>query len=209
MRTWMQSATMWKWSILPNKLKQVDFAMLTDSMGFTLVGAQKGLLNGNGTAEGAVEWLLEHQEDNGIDDPIEKVPKTLEGVLIAQSYKCNDCGKILSNMANLELHAKKTGHSDFEETTKLKRPLTAEEKEAKIQVIKSLLKAKRAEREDKEKVDNVEREKQRRFMEIEMAKTQEDRVLGGRMEVDNGQPAQGMRDISLDSIVMVSHLINT
>ena len=164
-------------------LKSDDIAALTDSMGFSLLRAQKGLLHGNGTVEGAVEWLLEHQEDDNIDDPIEMVPKSStsaggDGGLVAQSYKCNDCGKILSNMANLELHANKTGHSDFEESTEHKRPLTAEEKEAKIQEIKSLLKAKRTEREDKEKVENVEREKQRRFMGKEMAKTRE------QMEID-------------------------
>lgn len=166
-------------------LKQEDIVALTDSMGFSLIRAQKGLLNGNGTVEGAVEWLLEHQEDDDIDDPIEKVPKASSsgGGIVAQSYKCNDCGKILSNMANLELHANKTGHSDFEESTELKKPLTAEEKEAKIQEIKSLLKAKRAEREDKEKVDNVEREKQRRFMGKEMAKTREQMEIEERKRI--------------------------
>jgi thiol-disulfide isomerase/thioredoxin len=165
-------------------LKQEDIVALTDSMGFSLIRAQKGLLNSNGTVEGAVEWLLEHQEDDDIDDPIEKVPKASSGGgIVAQSYKCNDCGKILSNMANLELHANKTGHSDFEESTELKKPLTAEEKEAKIQEIKSLLKAKRAEREDKEKVDNVEREKQRRFMGKEMAKTREQMEIEERKRI--------------------------
>lgn len=155
-------------------LKKEDTDTLTESMGFSLIRAQKGLLNGNGTVEGAVEWLLTHQEDADIDDPIEKVPKGGgAGGLLAQSYKCNDCGKILANMANLELHANKTGHSDFEESTEFKKPLTAEEKQAKILEIKSLLKAKRSEREEVEKVENVELEKSRRFIGKEMAKTRE------------------------------------
>lgn len=136
---------------------------LTNSMGFSLIRAQKGLLNGNGTVEGAVDWLMQHQEDADIDDPIEKVPSSASGA-VAQSYKCNECGKILSNMANLELHANKTGHSDFEESTEIKKPLTEEEKKAKVAEIKGLLKAKRMERENKEKEENVQREKQRRFM---------------------------------------------
>ena len=90
---------------------------------------------------------MTHQKDANIDDPIEKVPKGGGAGLLAQSYKCNECGKILSNMANLELHANKTGHSDFEESTELEKPLTAEEKQVKILKIKSLLKAKRPERE--------------------------------------------------------------
>lgn len=141
---------------------------LTNEMGFTLLRAQKGLLFSNGgTVESAVEWLMEHQDDADIDEPIP------EGAGKAQSYKCNECGKILSNMANLELHANKTGHSDFEESTQSVKPLTPEEKAIKIQEIKRLLKAKRAEREEAEKVDHVEREKQRRFMGKEMAKTRD------------------------------------
>ena len=145
---------------------------LTESMGFSKIRAQKGLLNGNArTVEAAVEWLMEHQEDADIDEPIPLQPKGGGGV--AQSYKCNDCGKILSNMANLELHANKTGHADFEESTQQVKPLTPEEKIQKIAEIKELLKLKRAEREEIEKVDNVAREKARRFMGQEMGKTRE------------------------------------
>ena len=102
---------------------------LTESMGFSLLRAQKGMLYGNATTvEGAVEWLMAHQDDVDIDEPIVAIK--------AQSYKCNECGKILSNMANLELHANKTGHSDFEESTERIQPLTEEEKAAKIAEIK-------------------------------------------------------------------------
>ena len=139
---------------------------LTEEMGFSLIRAQKGLLHGNNTLESAIEWLTEHQDDPDIDDPI--------ATLKAMSYKCNDCGKILSNMANLELHANKTGHSDFEESTKLVKPLTEDEKKAKIAEIKQLLKEKRAEREEAEKVDRTEQEKQRRMMGKEMAQTREE-----------------------------------
>mmetsp|Transcript_12011 Transcript_12011/g.26876 ORF Transcript_12011/g.26876 Transcript_12011/m.26876 type:complete len:535 (+) Transcript_12011:184-1788(+) len=99
---------------------------LTESMGFTKLRAQKGLLFGTGGVEGAVEWLMSHQDDEDIDEPIKMV-----------------------------------------------KPLTPEEKAAKILELKALLKAKRAEREEAEKVDNVDREKQRRFMGQEMAKTRE------------------------------------
>jgi UBX domain-containing protein 1/4 len=141
---------------------------LTGEMGFTLLRAQKGLLfSDGGTVESAVEWLLQHQDDVDIDEPIPV------GAGKAKSYKCNECGMILSNMANLELHANKTGHSDFEESTMSVKPMTPEEKAAKIAEIKRLLKSKRAEREEAEKVDHVEREKLRRFMGKEMAKTRE------------------------------------
>lgn len=146
---------------------------LTNAMGFSLLRAQKGLLNGSGgTVEGAVEWLMTHQDDADIDEPITLVPKG--GEAKAQSYKCNECGKIFSNMTNLELHANKTGHLDFEESTQVIKPLTAEEKAAKVLEIKDLLKAKRKQREDEEKVDDVEKEKQRRSMGQQMNKTKEE-----------------------------------
>ena len=122
------------------KLDSALVDQLTDSMGFSRIRAQKGLLNSSGTVEGAVEWLLAHQDDEDIDNPIEKVP---ENPATAKSYKCNECGKILSNMANLELHANKTGHSDFEESTQEVKTLTAEEKAQKVQEIKALLAVKR------------------------------------------------------------------
>jgi hypothetical protein len=140
-------------------LKSEDVSSLTESTGFSLIRAQKGLLYGNGgTVEGAVEWLLEHQDDDYIDERIPTVPKekstggaavggSVGGGPVAISYKCVATGKIFANMADLELHANRTGHSDFE--------------------------AVRTEREMKEKVDDVDREKQRRFMGQEMAKTRE------------------------------------
>ena len=154
----------------PELIKQ-----LTESMGFPLVRAQKGLLYGPGTVEGAVDWLMEHQDDEDIDHPVPMGP-----LQKMQSYKCNDCGKVLSNMANLELHANKTGHSDFEESTEAVVPLTEEEKKAKIAEIKELLRLKRAEREESEKVDDVTREKQRRNMGKEMAKTREQMEIEAR-----------------------------
>ncbi|GAX18694.1 hypothetical protein FisN_10Hh092 [Fistulifera solaris] len=151
-----------------SKLDPELLKTLTEEMGFSLLRAQKGLLYGNGsTVESAVEWLMQHQEDDDIDEPIPA------GGLKAQSYKCNECGKILSNLANLELHANKTGHSDFEESTQSVVPLTAEEKANKIAEIKDLLKAKRQEREEIEKAEEVTRELQRRNMGKEMHKTRE------------------------------------
>merc|ERR1712157_130220 len=59
------------------------------------------------------------------------------------------------------------------EKVKKKKPLTPEEKLAKIEKYKQLLKDKRNQRVEEEKVDQTEREKQRRFMGKEMARTKE------------------------------------
>merc|ERR1719246_355587 len=96
-----------------------------------------------------------------------------ESSVVCQSYKCNQCGATLSSMANLELHANKTGHSDFEESTDAAKVLTDEERAAKVERLKQILKQKRMEREEEEKKANVNREKGRRTMGQEMAKTQE------------------------------------
>ena len=50
----------------------------------------------------AVEWLMEHQDDVDIDEPIPA------GAGTAQSYRCNECGRILSG---------RLGRSFFSATT--------------------------------------------------------------------------------------------
>lgn len=103
---------------------------LTESMGFSMLRSQKGLLFGGGTVDSAVDWMMVHQDDDDIDEPIP-------------------------------------------EAALIKKRLTPEEKEAKIAELKAIMKEKRAAREEAEKVDHVEREKQRRFMGQEMKKTKE------------------------------------
>ena len=173
--------------ILDN-LDKSSIEQLTNVMGFPLVRAQKGLLFGQGnTVEGAVEWLLSHQDDIDIDEPISSsqlssnnlskpngnTTESTEGAGAMKSYKCNDCGKHFSSLGALELHAHQTGHTNFEESTEGMKPLTPEEKAAKVLHLKELLKAKRDARENTERKENIEREKQRRFMGKEMVKTRE------------------------------------
>jgi len=147
---------------------------LTEDMGFTLIRAQKGLLYSSGkTVESAIEWLMQHQDDKDIDEPIPPVENAAKAGGTARSFRCVKTGKIFSSMANLELYANRTGYTDFEESTEEVKPMTPEEKAAKLLEIKALLKAKREEREQAEKVDHTEREKQRRFMGKEMAQTRE------------------------------------
>lgn len=148
---------------------------LTSGMGFSLIRAQKGLLHGEGgTLEGAIEWIGAHQDDIDIDEPIPLVAADADSKpQVAMSYKCNKTGKLFANMAQLELYAAQTGYSDFEECTEVKVPLTPEERALKMLEIKSLLKAKRAAREEQERKEGVEQEKQRRFMGQEMIRTKE------------------------------------
>ncbi|XP_055914249.1 UBX domain-containing protein 1 [Eupeodes corollae] len=79
----------------------------------------------------------------------------------AKSLKCDDCGKLFKDQSEVEFHAAKTGHSNFSESTEEKKPLTEEEKKAQLALIEEKLKQKRIEREERERVEALEREKNR------------------------------------------------
>lgn len=182
--------------------RRVDPALLEqlmNDMGFAEERARKALIYApEGTLEGAVNWLFEHQEDAGIDDPlpeaerdgldsmqVEDADAAANAAADAQSLKCDDCGATLRDMVAAELHAHKTGHSNFSESTESIKPLTPEEKAAKIQAIKEKIAIRRAAREESEKVETVDREKSRRFMGKEMAKTKEEmEKLARQREID-------------------------
>lgn len=79
----------------------------------------------------------------------------------AKSIKCEDCGKLFKSSLEVEFHATKSGHSNFAESTEEKKPLTEEEKKAQLALIEEKLARKRAEKEEQEKVEALEREKNR------------------------------------------------
>jgi len=80
----------------------------------------------------------------------------------AASLKCDDCGKLFKSAEFAEMHAVKTQHSNFSESTEEIAPLTAEEKAAKLKEIEAKMHARRLERESKEKEEQISREKMRR-----------------------------------------------
>jgi len=168
-------------------------------MGFPENRAKKAV-NNNADLESAITWLEQHENDPDIDDPVpddEVIPKTAEEGAptamdteeanpdggdapeapaegTAQSLKCGDCGALLRDMVAAEMHAAKTQHMNFEESTECVKALTPEEKAAKVAQLKQKLAERRAAREEGEKVDEIQREKQRRFQGKEMAKTREE-----------------------------------
>ncbi|CAM9954587.1 unnamed protein product, partial [Ectocarpus fasciculatus] len=93
---------------------------------------------------------------------------------VAQSLKCDECGVTLRDMAAAELHASKTSHSDFSESTDAVKALTPEEKAEKLARMKAIIAERRAARGEEEKVDHVKREKARRTMGKEAAKTKDE-----------------------------------
>ncbi|CAN0257813.1 unnamed protein product, partial [Ectocarpus sp. 8 AP-2014] len=158
-------------------------------MGFAEVRAKKALMFGNGNdLENAVNWIMEHQEDAGIDDPIPEgdqppaagAPMDVDNGTsaaaggVAHSLKCDDCNVTLKDVAAAELHASKTSHGNFSESTDAVKALTPEEKEAKLARMKEIIAERRAARGEEEKVDHVKREKARRTMGKEASKTKEE-----------------------------------
>lgn len=149
--------------------------------------------------EVAMEWLLAHVDEEipraGAGAEVTATPTAptednapsssggaADEAAIAKSLKCDDCGKVLKDQTEVEYHAAKTGHSNFSESTEEKKALTEDEKKAQLALIEEKLKQKRVEREEREKVDALERERnrirsgkdmteaRRRMEEIEMKK---------------------------------------
>lgn len=63
---------------------------------------------------------------------------------MARSLVCEDCGKKFRGTSQAEFHASKTGHENFAESTEEVKPLTEEEKVAKLAALKEALAEKRA-----------------------------------------------------------------
>ena len=107
-------------------------AQLTGEMGFPPVRATKALLYAPQPGlEPAVDWIMEHQEDADIDEPVSEAVLAAAAASAgsssgadggdagasANSLKCDDCGTLLRDTTAAELHAHKTGHSNFSEST--------------------------------------------------------------------------------------------
>ncbi|KAJ3050310.1 hypothetical protein HK097_008720 [Rhizophlyctis rosea] len=89
----------------------------------------------------------------------------------AQSLKCDDCGRMFRDGTAAEAHAIKTQHVNFSESTQAIKPLTAEEKAAKLAELQERLKLKREEKrlaeiEDQKKAEKVRRATGREMTEI-------------------------------------------
>lgn len=103
------------------------------------------------------------------------------------AFVCDDCKKVCQSEVKMEYHFMKTGHFNFSEVAGAKKQLTEEDRKKQLALIEERLKQKRIEREEREKIDAVERERNRircgkdltearkRLEEIEMQKIVEQR----------------------------------
>lgn len=157
-------------------------------MGFSKKRAEEAVEKTSNTGvESAMEWLISHEEvpstaptaitENKESAAAEAAAAETEDQQ-ANSLKCEDCGKMLKGMEEAEVHATRTGHSNFTESTNCVQPLTEEEKQAQLLKVNELLKIKRKEREEREKKEQLERERSRRNVgkEISIAKQRHDEI---------------------------------
>ncbi|KAJ2388026.1 hypothetical protein GGI05_003906, partial [Coemansia sp. RSA 2603] len=131
----------------------------------------------------ALDWLDAHANDADIDDPIKEGEAEVEAESSAptddatpahaQSLVCNECGKQFANADLAQYHATKSGHSDFAESTEAVRPLTEEEKKAKLEEVQRKIAEKRKRREEIEREEQRKNELIRRKAGQDMAEQQE------------------------------------
>lgn len=80
----------------------------------------------------------------------------------ANSLKCDDCGMLLKDEDFATLHAHKTGHVNFSQSTESVKPKTKEEIEEQKKRLQDKLIRLRQEKAEKEKQEQIELEKARR-----------------------------------------------
>ncbi|KAJ9661860.1 hypothetical protein H2201_006340 [Coniosporium apollinis] len=143
-----------------------DLNMLLD-MGFEKERAEMAVKK-TGGLQAAIDWLDKNQ-DKSLDDikaadtaDASSEPPALNPGEEARSLVCNECGKKFRSTAQAEFHASKTEHTDFSESTEEIKPLTEEEKKAKLEELRQKLAAKRGEMSEQDKLDKKRNEEIRR-----------------------------------------------
>ncbi|XP_067831671.1 UBX domain-containing protein 1 [Heptranchias perlo] len=140
-------------------------------MGFSRNRAEKALaLSGNQGIEKAMDWLIEHEDDPNLDDPY-----------VAPQ------GDVLGTSEKTEIAAAEVNFKENSAQIQQNASLSEEEKKEQLKRLEELMKQRQLEREEREKKDEIDREKQRRkqgqelsmirqkLQEEEMRKIAEDR----------------------------------
>jgi hypothetical protein len=74
--------------------------------------------------------------------------------LLPKSLQCDECKKLFRTNAAVEFHATKTGHQNFSQSAEEIKPLTEEEKKAKLEELKLKMTQKKLE---KQRIEEEER----------------------------------------------------
>ncbi|GAA5971300.1 hypothetical protein JCM21900_004495 [Sporobolomyces salmonicolor] len=79
-------------------------------------------------------WETASEEGDGVGEDVE---------VEAKSLRCTECGKVFRNQALAQYHGTKSGHTSFEESTEELKPLTEEEKAAKLSELRARMEEKK------------------------------------------------------------------
>lgn len=121
-------------------------------MGFDRNRAERAVAStGNQGIEQAMDWLMEHENDPGIDDPyVPPAENVLGGTIEEQSTSTiADTGEEIAG-------------GDITNPDGSKRPMTEEERKEQVKRLEELMRVKQAERREREKAEEIEKEKHRR-----------------------------------------------
>jgi hypothetical protein len=125
-------------------------------------------LKKTGGLQQALDWLGDNQ-DKTYEELVEAdkaaaagdpdLPPELKPGEEAKSLVCNECGKRFRSVAQAEWHASKTEHQDFSESTEEIKPLTEEEKKAKLDELRERMAAKKASQAEQDKEEKKANER--------------------------------------------------
>lgn len=161
-------------------MSELDYLL---DMGFPKSLAEEALQNaGNRGLEAAMDWLVEHQGDVGSSQVEPTDVPTNSGHTSSEinSFKCEECSKLLRNSDEVQLHSARTGHVNFAESSDVVKPLTEEERQAQMEKLQVILQQKKEQRQTEEQKIAIEREKRRReqgkHLSIAKEKFEEDEI---------------------------------
>ncbi|KAB8301037.1 hypothetical protein EYC80_002960 [Monilinia laxa] len=134
-----------------------------------------------GGLNGALQWLEDNQDKNIEDLRTSEAaaqpesdetnpniePAPLKEGEEAKSMVCTDCGKKFRSMLQVQAHAERTQHENFEQSTEEIAPLTEEEKKQKLAELLAKSKEKKA------KQAIIDKEEAKRNEQIRMKSTKE------------------------------------
>ncbi|RPA79321.1 hypothetical protein BJ508DRAFT_415960 [Ascobolus immersus RN42] len=125
--------------------------------------------------EPAVEKLTGSSGEQKKEDADEEEEESAEAIAnSAQSLRCVDCGKLFSTPERAEFHAIKTEHQNFEESKEAVKPLTKEERDAKLAEMREKLAAKRAAQAAQDAIEQKKNEAIRRKKDSESERLKEE-----------------------------------